>query len=218
MEQELHEYEGVDVTVRYDVKRCIHARECVKGLPDVFDPNERPWIVPDNAAGDDLAEVITRCPTGALHFERNDGGWEETVPEDNTIHVAHDGPLYAHGAVEITDEDGTPLLSDTRVAFCRCGASANKPLCDNSHLDVDFEAPGTVSEDHEFPDAAGGDLSVTPTRNGPLHVEGAFEIVGQDDGSSYRATDEWLCRCGGSQNKPFCDNTHKKIGFTTEDD
>ncbi|KAB1197845.1 MULTISPECIES: CDGSH iron-sulfur domain-containing protein [Haloferax] len=218
MEQDVHEYEGSDVTVQYDVKRCIHARECVKGLPTVFDPDERPWIRPDNADADDLAAVITKCPTGALHFERKDGGWEETPPNENTVEVSHDGPLYVRGDVEITDEDETVLLSDTRIALCRCGASANKPLCDNSHLDVDFEAPGTVSEGHESDGSTDRELSVIPTHDGPLHVEGAFEIVGQDDGSSYHAGDAWLCRCGGSQNKPFCDNTHVKIGFRTDDD
>ncbi|WP_416840032.1 CDGSH iron-sulfur domain-containing protein [Haloferax sp. DFSO52] len=217
MEQDVHEYEGTDITVSFDVKRCIHARECVKGLPAVFDKNKRPWIEPENADADDLAAVITRCPTGALHFERKDGGWEETPDDENTIEVTHDGPLYVRGTVEITDEDGTLLLPDTRLALCRCGASENKPLCDNSHLLVDFEAPGSVSEVHEGGDTESSVLTVTPTRNGPLHAEGAFEIVGQDDGSWSSGDDEWLCRCGGSQNKPFCDNTHKKIGFTTEE-
>ena len=144
MEQEVHEYDGEDITVSYDVKRCIHARECVRGLPAVFDPDEHPWIDPDEADADDLAEVITLCPTGALHFERKDGGREETTPDENVIEVVADGPLYARGDVEIVDEDGETLLTDTRVAFCRCGASGNKPLCDNSHLGIEFEAPGLV--------------------------------------------------------------------------
>jgi CDGSH-type Zn-finger protein/uncharacterized Fe-S cluster protein YjdI len=216
MEQEVHEYDGEDITVSYDVKRCIHARECVRGLPAVFDPDERPWIDPDAADADALAEVITRCPTGALHFERKDGGWEETVPDENVIEVVADGPLYARGDVEIVD-DGETLLTDTRVAFCRCGASGNKPLCDNSHLDVDFDASGTVTGESTNEDPATGRLRVTPTANGPLHVEGEFEIDGRDDGS-IRGDDAWLCRCGASANKPFCDGTHAEIGFTTEDD
>lgn len=218
MEQDVHEYEGEDITVRYDVKRCIHVRECVRGLPEVFDPDERPWIAPDNADADDLSEVITRCPTGALQFERRDGGRAEAVPGENTIDVAADGPLYARGDVETVTEDGEELLSDTRVAFCRCGASANKPLCDNSHIGIGFEAAGTVGGESTSDEPPEGRLQVTPTRNGPLHVEGGFEIEGRDDGSTYRDDDAWLCRCGGSSNKPFCDGTHTEIGFTTEDD
>ena len=41
----LHRYEGRGVTVTYDAKRCIHAAECVHGLPGVFDPDAKPWIL-----------------------------------------------------------------------------------------------------------------------------------------------------------------------------
>jgi CDGSH-type Zn-finger protein/uncharacterized Fe-S cluster protein YjdI len=217
MEREVHEYDGEAITVTYDVKRCIHARECVRGLPAVFDPDKRPWIAPDNADADDLAEVITRCPTGALHFQRADAGWEEPIPKENTITVTPDGPLYVRGDVEVTTEAGKELLADTRVALCRCGASANKPLCDNSHLDIDFEAAGVVTGESTADGPPTGALRVTPTRNGPNHVEGGVELDGQDDGSAVRCDDAWLCRCGGSGNKPFCDGTHARIGFTTDE-
>jgi CDGSH-type Zn-finger protein/uncharacterized Fe-S cluster protein YjdI len=218
MERDVHEYDGRDITVTYDVKRCIHARECVRGLPEVFDPEARPWIAPENADADDLAEVITRCPTGALHFERRDGGPEEAAPEENTVSVVADGPNYAHGDVEVTGEDGEVLLSDTRVAFCRCGASANKPLCDDSHLGVGFEAPGTVGRESTSDTPPEGKLRVTPTKDGPLHVEGGFEMSGRDDGSTYRGEEAWLCRCGESSDKPFCDGTHAEVGFATGED
>lgn len=218
MEEDVHEYDGRDVTVTYDVKRCIHARECVRGLPEVFDPDRSPWIEPDNATADDLAEVITRCPTGALHFEREDGGWVEVTPEANSIVASPDGPLYVRGDVRVLAEDGTEILSDTRVAFCRCGASANKPLCDNSHLDVGFEAQGTVGGTSKTDVSPTGELDVTTTRDGPLHLEGGFEIEGPDDGSTYTDDDAWLCRCGASANKPFCDGSHAEVGFKTDDD
>ncbi|WP_336360294.1 CDGSH iron-sulfur domain-containing protein [Haladaptatus sp. ZSTT2] len=217
MEEDVYEYDDRDITVSYDLKRCIHARECVKGLSEVFDPDRRPWIMPENAAADEIAEVITRCPTGALHFDRKDGGWKEKTPAENTVTVSTNGPIYFHGDVKVTDEAGTVLLSDTRVAFCRCGASENKPLCDNTHLNINFEAPGTVSGTSDSEASPAGELYVTLTQNGPLHVKGGFKIDGPDDGSTYTDDDAWLCRCGGSANKPFCDNTHEKIGFTTED-
>lgn len=217
MEEEIHEYAGEDVDVSYDVRRCIHARECVRGLPAVFDPDRRPWIEPDRADADELAEVVERCPTGALHYERHDDGPGEATPDENTIAVTANGPHYVRGDVEIETPDDETLLSDTRVALCRCGASENKPLCDNSHLDVDFEAPGTVAENRGGREPeSGGRLSVVPTPNGPVHVTGAVEIRGEDDGSTFRGTDVWLCRCGGSGNKPFCDGTHARIGFSTD--
>ena len=215
MERDIHEYDGEDITVTWDEKRCIHAQECVDGLPEVFDPDERPWIDPKEGDADDVAEVITRCPTGALQFERKDDGWEEETPDENTIEVTPDGPLYARGDIDILDENESVLLSDTRVAFCRCGASANKPLCDNTHVDIEFEDPGSVSEDGDADIVPEGDLSVTPTTDGPLHVDGAFELEGAD-GTTYSGEDAWLCRCGASENKPFCDGSHKKIGFSTD--
>jgi CDGSH-type Zn-finger protein/uncharacterized Fe-S cluster protein YjdI len=217
MERDIHEYDGEDISVTWDGERCIHARECVDGLPGVFDPDEHPWIDPDEADADGVAEVITRCPTGALQFERNDGGWEETTPDENTIDVVPDGPLYARGDIDIVDEDDTELLSDTRVAFCRCGASGNKPLCDNTHADIEFEASGSVGAADDSDAPPDGQLSVTPTANGPLHVEGSFEIEGTD-GTSYRGEDASLCRCGASGNKPFCDGSHAEVGFSTDDE
>ena len=83
MDEDIHQYSGEEIEVSYDVLRCTHARECVERLPEVFDPDERPWIDPDNADVDDLAGVIMECPTGALQFERSDGGPSEPVPEDN---------------------------------------------------------------------------------------------------------------------------------------
>lgn len=210
------EYYSDDIVVTYDVKRCIHAAECIRGLPAVFDTKKRPWIQPDQAQANDVAEVITRCPTGALHFERRDGGTEEAAPAENTIHVDPDGALYVRGNIEITTAEGDLLLQDTRVALCRCGASQNKPFCDNSHHQINFQASGELGENwlaqEEIKDGD-GKLKITLAKNGPLLVQGPVKILSADGTSSCTGTSGDLCRCGGSTNKPFCDNTHKRIGF-----
>jgi len=57
---------------------------------------------------------------------------------------------------------------------------------------------------------------ITVNSNGPLKVEGDFEIVdpqGQTFGLAGRTVIS-LCRCGHSANKPFCDGSHKTTGFT----
>lgn len=54
---------------------------------------------------------------------------------------------------------------------------------------------------------------ITPTTNGPYHVRGSFRIVLPSGRELETDGETWLCRCGGSGNKPFCDGTHKKIGF-----
>lgn len=219
MEENIHTYSGDQIEVSYDVNRCIHARECVRGLPEVFDPDKRPWIDPDNADVDDLTGVIMTCPTGALQFDRRDGGPEESVPDTNGITVWPDGPLYLRGDIEIVTPDDTALLEDTRVALCRCGASQNKPLCDNSHVDVDFEAAGTKetagSDSHA--EDSDGVLTVTPRPDGPVQIQGQFEIRYADETEIIRDSSTALCRCGGSGNKPFCDGTHSEIGFSSDD-
>jgi CDGSH-type Zn-finger protein len=62
-------------------------------------------------------------------------------------------------------------------------------------------------------------MSATPQEprpNGPLFVRGRLRIVG-DDGEVIREdTRVALCRCGGSSNKPFCDGTHRRNGFTAQ--
>ncbi|MEJ0023139.1 MAG: CDGSH iron-sulfur domain-containing protein [Alphaproteobacteria bacterium] len=98
-----------------------------------------------------------------------------------------------------------------RATLCRCGHSKNKPFCDHSHLDAGFVAtsePATKS--NEALAARDGALKVTPTKDGPYQVEGNLEICSGTGRVIEKTTKTWLCRCGGSANKPFCDGTHKK--------
>lgn len=214
MARKIHEYESDDILVTYDVKRCIHAAECVRGLPAVFDTDKRPWIQPDQAAADQVAEVITRCPTGALQFERRDGGASEAVPEENTVRVDPNGPLYLRGDINVMTTDGHLLLEDTRMALCRCGASSDKPFCDGSHSKIDFQASGELGENQLSQKGnQSGKLTITPSENGPLLLQGQVEISSADGESTCRGSKGALCRCGASDNKPFCDGSHNSIGF-----
>lgn len=224
MEEDIHRYSGENIEIRYDIDRCIHVRACVEGLSQVFDPDRRPWVDADGADPDEIAAVIERCPTGALQYERTDGGPQETLPERNEVVVAADGPLYLRGDIELRTPDGRTLLEDTRVALCRCGHSENKPLCDNSHVQA-FEANGVSSEDVVLEDTDGaesnpGDASaadrlvVTLAKDGPLTLAGPFELR-QGAGETTEREDGAFCRCGGSANKPFCDGSHSDLEFTT---
>ncbi len=214
LKSKVRDYQGNGIVVSYEVKRCIHAAECVRGLPAVFDLDKRPWIQPVEASPDALTEVIVRCPSGALHFVRTDGGRVEAMPEANTVLPAVNGPIYIQGNVKITTPDGE-TLQDTRVALCRCGASDNKPFCDNSHLKIDFQAADRSTYpqggDHEM--EAGGPLEITPLTAGPYLLQGNFEIRDAEGQSLFNGHKTTLCRCGVSQNKPFCDGSHKLIGF-----
>jgi CDGSH-type Zn-finger protein len=67
--------------------------------------------------------------------------------------------------------------------------------------------------DGDEPDEIDYAPSVAVTRDGPLWVRGGVEIAGAD-GEIYETRNRvTLCRCGHSQNKPFCDGSHKDVGF-----
>lgn len=215
MPEKTHDYRGDGIIVRYVLKRCIHAAECIRGLPAVFDPQRRPWIDAKAAGADAIAEVITRCPTGALHYERSDGGAAEVPDDTNSVLPTPRGPYYLRGDLEILDAAGTVLLRDTRIALCRCGQSGNKPFCDNSHWNAKFPDEGRVTENRldagETPEGAGGSgpLRITVQDGGPLRLSGPIELWSSDANSTYRGTSGALCRCGRSARKPYCDGSHK---------
>ncbi len=54
---------------------------------------------------------------------------------------------------------------------------------------------------------------ITPLADGPLKVDGSFKIVKADGGENEHQGSAYLCRCGHSANKPFCDGAHTKQAF-----
>ena len=57
--------------------------------------------------------------------------------------------------------------------------------------------------------------TVTVLKNGPYHITGGIELIGEDIQFGEGASKEHytLCRCGASENKPFCDGAHKSSKF-----
>lgn len=212
MFHKLRRYDAEGITISYDLKRCIHAEECVRGLPRVFDPGRRVWVDAKQANAGEIAKVVQRCPSGALHFRPTNGGLEEQTPACNAVRTTPDGPLYFRGELEI--HTATAVLKETRAAFCRCGASRNKPFCDNSNADIAFSAPDEPGIRVVTGEIKGGLLRIMPVRNGPCVVEGSFVLVGNDGLSlGIFGPRVAFCRCGHSRNKPFCDGSHVKAGF-----
>jgi CDGSH-type Zn-finger protein/uncharacterized Fe-S cluster protein YjdI len=208
---DIDEYRGLHLTVINDGKRCIHSRYCVLNLPDVFKPNvDGPWIEPDAATMEAAIAVTTKCPSGALRYRPEGGTAAEVPPGVNTIRVWEDGPLAVHAELNVAGD-----TSSYRATLCRCGKSFNKPYCDRMHVKAGFKATGEpASGEAETIAVKNGPLKVTSTKDGPLHVEGALEICSASGRTITRTMETWLCRCGHSQNKPFCDGSHSKVGFT----
>ncbi len=201
--------EGAKARITFDGQKCIHARACVLTLPAVFKANvEGPWIDPDAATPEDLLAVAARCPSGAVKVERLDGGAGEVPSGRNVLAVWENGPVAARGELVV---GGQPL---TRATLCRCGQSANKPYCDGSHATAGFQATGELAVPESLPAwGEAGPLTVTPLPNGPLKVSGAHEVTSGTGKAHARGETAFLCRCGQSAKKPFCDGSHRAAGF-----
>ncbi len=191
----------------------------MRGLPAVFDSSRRPWIEPEAAPAARVAEIVARCPTGALAAAWADGAPAEEPPGENDIAVGAAGPLYVCGDLRIYPEGVDEAVREMRAALCRCGASRTKPYCDGSHAGAGFDDPGAVAERPAGePGAGSAPLEIRPAPAGPLLLAGPFELRGAAGELAWRGTKAALCRCGASRSKPFCDGSHKAIGFGGGDD
>lgn len=204
---------GERTVIVFEGEKCIHSRHCVLSRPDVFVPNvPGEWIHPDAATPDQIAALALACPSGAIQYERLDGGPQEEAPMVNLVHVRENGPLAFHAGLRI---EGQP--TGFRATLCRCGASKNKPFCDGSHSGAGFRATGEpATEESQALAVRSGVVKVTPRPNGPLLVEGNLEVVSGTGRTINRVTKSAFCRCGQSSNKPYCDGTHAKVGFSSE--
>src|ERR687897_852465 len=122
-------YTAPGVRVFYDRGRCLHFAECIRGLPQVFDVAKRPWIQPQNASADEVAEVVRRCPSGALHYRLEEGPPEQ--PQQPTrVEFVSNGPINLRG--ELSIEVSAGRMREVRASLCRCGRTQNEPFCDNT--------------------------------------------------------------------------------------
>lgn len=130
-----------------------------------------------------------------------------------TVYVRPDGPYIVTGDF-VLDARAAPR-DGASVVLCRCGHSTNKPYCDGAHVHVGFVDDGVVPVKSEQTDPLnGGRPTITPLQDGPLKCVGPLALSGAD-GRVRESNDVRLCRCGGSATKPFCDGTHRRIGFVT---
>lgn len=206
------DYPGQEIDVRWDGRLCIHVAECGKAKGDLFVGDRQPWCLPDQVSKAEVREVVERCPSGALSYRDKDGT-PEAAPAANTALVVYNGPLYLTGDLTIEGAPADMPGVSRRVALCRCGASKNKPFCDNSHLEVGFQDFGAVGEKGPGCAESGGPLTVTPLADGPLRLDGNLTIRAATGRAAWEGTNAFLCRCGASADKPFCDGSHRAAGF-----
>ncbi len=127
----LRAFEGKEITVYYNRLLCSHAGECGK-LEAVFNPARHPWIEPDQGDAEDIVEVVTACPSGALSYSRPGRLPQHGVSGVPGISVEPDGPYRVTRLPLATGPSAAGACPDKYV-LCRCGASRNKPYCDGTH-------------------------------------------------------------------------------------
>lgn len=133
----IKEYSNHDITVLWKPSVCSHSKKCWKELIQVFDPRNKPWINMDGATSERIKQQVSACPSGALSLKNDD----EKIAENKNqtaIECIKNGPLMVMGNVLITNSDGSKQERKKVTAFCRCGASTNKPFCDGAHNQVNF--------------------------------------------------------------------------------
>ncbi len=206
------DFAGQEIDVHFDGRLCIHVSECGNSKGELFVGDREPWCAPDLVSKAEVREIIERCPTGALTYTDKAGVPESPAPT-NSLKIANDGPLYLTGDLLIEGAGEDMPGVQFRAALCRCGASKNKPFCDNSHIEANFRDPGAVGDRGPGLTATGGKLKVEMRPDGPLALTGNLSIHAGSGRLAWEGEKAFLCRCGASKNKPFCDGTHKKIGF-----
>lgn len=134
------EYSNKELTVVWKPEKCSHAGECVKRLPEVYKPKEKPWINLENASSEALIRQINNCPSGALSYYLNEEslGEKKEVRKELNVTILENGPLLVKGKFKVTGISGKVEEKENSTAFCRCGASANKPYCDGKHKGIGF--------------------------------------------------------------------------------
>jgi porphyrinogen peroxidase len=140
------------------------------------------------------------------------------APPMDEVLAASQVRLRANGPYAL---DGNFVLRNQhmkRAELCRCGASKNKPFCDKSHEGTRFRASGEPEPISGSPlSNAGRVVSIRVSADGPLVLSGPVEIVSESGTVVGRSHTPTLCRCGHSQNKPYCDGAHALVGFRATD-
>jgi uncharacterized Fe-S cluster protein YjdI/CDGSH-type Zn-finger protein len=131
-------YENASIRVLWDSSMCIHTGICLHSGDGAFDVERRPWVDVEAARIETIVAAIEACPSGALRYERLDGGPQERPRVPTSVVPWPNGPLMVRGELEVQDRHGDTFVSGPRATLCRCGDSNNQPFCDLSHRESGF--------------------------------------------------------------------------------
>ncbi len=138
-QKKIKEYSNGEVTIVWEPAICSHSEVCINRLPEVYNPYGKPWITIKKATTGQLKEQISKCPSGALSYYMNDEDKTTTKSTNTEVIIMPDGPMVVSGNITVIGADGKSDSKSSKTAFCRCGASRNKPYCDGSHAKIEFK-------------------------------------------------------------------------------
>ena len=173
------------------------------GRKTVTDSKEAPVSHPEPAK--DLARS-TGQKTLERWFTESRGGPQvpSRVDAPNEALVTSGGPIRLTGNITLIDESGG-VTHANQLDLCRCGHSSTGPVCDRTHLDVEFLDRGAISRASDcLPMKRPQTVTVTCVKDGPLRFRGYLRVYNRK-GQECATMQGALCRCGRSANKPFCD-------------
>jgi CDGSH-type Zn-finger protein len=137
-EDRVVEFKGKEITIYDNRGVCSADGACVRMSPKVFQKDKKPdWIFPDEGSVRLTVETIEKCPSGALSYSLGSQRIQD-LDREPAIKIAKNVPLEFVGYITLIDDQGSKPESKEHYTLCRCGASKNKPFCDNSHKKIDF--------------------------------------------------------------------------------
>lgn len=133
------EYTNGEVTAVWKSELCIHSGICLKGLPEVFNLKQRPWVNMEGATSKEIVGPVRECPSKALSIK---GVKFKKVDSSATqINLISGGPIIVKGGGTVIDRKKVEVFNET-VSFCRCKRSKNYPYCDGTHAQPKEEKNG----------------------------------------------------------------------------
>lgn len=123
------------LSVRDDRSVCVHAGYCGTRHTNIWKQSKD---MSESTVRLAIINEVEKCPSGAITYRFTDDDADTEPDYPTQVGVIDDGPLWVTGGVQVTTSDGVELEQRNRITLCRCGASANKPLCDGSHKEAGF--------------------------------------------------------------------------------
>lgn len=133
------DYKGKQVTIHDNRGICAHAGICTDRLASVFRYGQEPWIDPNGASIKEIDAIIQACPSGALSYSVDGIENKPKYSDKAQILVAPGGPYAVKGSVELEGVEWGEGARQDCFDLCRCGQSKNKPFCDGSHWNTEFD-------------------------------------------------------------------------------